>query len=235
MLLKTSTKATKDTGSGGAAAKMEFAASLQLMLSGAFDVTVDKVASFKVELQLTETEACLEGYDRVGKLQATLEDYASLTASDHETVQITSLSVDMNRYKCPARRSVRKLLAGFSPAVTTEQMMIVFTDNSEAIFNQEAFSELACVNAIETNPGTVVKTDPTFKAPPSTCSGGSSEDGGSGMNAALIGGIAGGAAGALLLGAGLVLYMRSKQEVVQAVAVQSVDVSTLKAQLAEEV
>eukprot|EP00961_Rhodomonas_salina_P165555 2230441-Rhodomonas_salina.1 len=55
-------------------------------------------------------------------------------------------------------------------------------------------------------------------------------------NTALIAGVCGGVGGAVLVGAGVMLWVRSKEEeAVMAPAVQSIDVSQLKAQLQEEV
>jgi len=241
MLLQTSADPTANTGSGASAAEVSFSVTPQSMLAGAFNVPVDKVASFKVELQLTKAEACMSAKERQEAMTRTVEDFLSTTASTYHSAQVLSVTVDMGSETCgAARRTIRGLKSDFSSATAEVQMLIVFVDGKDAVFNQAAFSRMPGVVAVEPVAGNRVKIDNTFTTQNSKPIGpGSAEGsggGGGGSDMGLIIGAVCGAVGAIALVVGAVMYMKRSREMhVEAVTVQAINTADLKAQLADEV
>jgi len=237
MLLQADADPTADSGSGTGGAKLEVAVTPKSMLASSFEVPEEKVAAFSVELQLTPAEACLSMVELQSALRLTLEDYLSSTASTFRTAQITRLTVDRGDEDCVTRRSLRKLLSGFSSATATVQLLVVFVEDAEAVFNQKAFADMAGVNSISADPNNAVTVDDNFKC--SDCSpigAGSASSSSSSDDTALIAGVCGGVGGAVLLAALAFVVMRRKpEEAVMAAPVQTVNVDDLKAQLQSDV
>eukprot|EP00961_Rhodomonas_salina_P035916 483039-Rhodomonas_salina.1 len=240
---------TAASGSGAAGAKLEVAVTPRSMLASSFDVPEDKVAVFEVELQLTRTEACASTLELQSRICDTMHDYLSTTASASLTAQITRLSVDMGDEQCGARRALRSLLTEWSSATAEVQLMVVFAKGADAVFHENAFMEMAGVNFITGGannrappppmlPGCRVTIDDSFKCDdcsPSAAKS-SSSDSSDTDNTALIAGVCGEVGGAVLVGAGVMLWLRSKnEEAVMAAPGQSIDVNELKAQLQVEV
>jgi len=238
MLLQTSNDALADKDAGMNAASMEFEVTPTSMMAKALDVPVDRVALFDVELQLTPDQACMEPAALQRELRLSLEDMLTDTATLWLTVQVVSLSVDRRDEQCGgARRNIRKLLAGFSSATATVQMMVVFDKGTTAQFNMAEFATKPGVNSIAPDARNSPKLEITDKVTGETgrASTDDSDHSSSSINVALIGGIAGGVVGALVLGVGAFLFMRKRSESAAPMAtVHSINVSDLKSQLADD-
>eukprot|EP00961_Rhodomonas_salina_P180725 2439232-Rhodomonas_salina.1 len=235
MLLATDVDPTKDTGSGAGAAQLSFPVSRTSIMAQAFDVPAEKAVVFNVEMQLTTDEACMSDDKFVEAARSTFEDYVDTAASAFHSVQVLGFTRNLNGVAC--RRALRKMLAEFSDATAEVQMMIVYKDEAEAVFNDAAFAGMAGINSVTADPSTAanVKVDPTYtnSVPNSSTTPSSSES--SSNNTAMIAGIAGGIGGAVLLLAGALLLMRSRRsEEPMATAVQTIDVRDLKAQLSDD-
>eukprot|EP00961_Rhodomonas_salina_P259723 3509778-Rhodomonas_salina.1 len=90
---------------------------------------------------------------------------------------------------------------------------MVFVKGAEATFNEEAITEMAGVNAITAAANNKVTIYDNFKC--DDCSPGAAKDSSSSASAsdktALIAGVCGGVGGAVLVGAGAMLWMRSRK------------------------
>mmetsp|Transcript_15587 Transcript_15587/g.37140 ORF Transcript_15587/g.37140 Transcript_15587/m.37140 type:complete len:510 (+) Transcript_15587:2-1531(+) len=239
MLLQTATDTLENNDGGMNAAAVEFAVSPKSMLANAFTVPQDRVQAFEVELQLTAEEACMEPHELQASLRTALVGYLENTATTFHTVQVLSLDVDRGDEQCGARRNVRKLLASYSSASATIQMLIVFHEGTTSKFDLEKFNSEERVKAVRADPNNSPKLEiGALDCETEDCGEveAASDDKSSSSNTALIAGIAGGVGGGVLaLGAGLFLWSR-KSSVPHAVpAVQSIDVQSLKAQLTDDV
>eukprot|EP00961_Rhodomonas_salina_P094356 1269619-Rhodomonas_salina.2 len=212
------------------------------MMANAFDVPEDRVAMFSVELQLTPAEACLPKAQLADALRTTLVDYLSEAASSFHTVQLMAMEVDMGDEQCAsARRTLRKLLAGYSSASAAVKMLIVFKEGTVSAFNQAEFASMPGVASVEpdarNSPKIAIVTELAceeagdcgmHRDPPSEKK--------SATNTAMIAGVAGGVSGGLLLAGGALLYLRSKRGLVTETAqpVQTISIEDLKSQLASD-
>jgi len=220
-------------GPGGA--KMEFSVSPKSLLTSAFNVPIDRVAKYNVELQITNAEACMSPADRQAALRTVLETYLEKTASPIHTVQVTAMTLNLGDEVCSnGRRNLRKLLNSrvMSSASVVVDMLVVFKEGTTSKFNVEAFQNMEGVIGevtADASNSPKIDEDAGFVATPAPSEAGG---GGGGMDAALIGGIAGGVGGAVLLAGGAVLMMRStKKDVDVGQPVQALNVHDLKAQL----
>lgn len=241
MLLQTTSDPLAEQDAGMNSAKVEFEVTPVSMMASAFDVPVDRVAMFDVELQLTAAQACMAPAELQNALRMTLVDYLEESASSFLTAQVTSLEVDLGDEQCAgnARRNVRKLLAGYSSATAAIKMLIVFQEGSASTFNQEKFAAMEGVNSVvadaRNSPKIAISNE--LDCTGSKCGevdSRSDSSSSSGVSTALIAGIAGGVAGVLVLGLGAWLLMR-KREPETVAAVQTINVSDLKSQLADDV
>jgi len=243
MLLQTArsgSEALEEQSAGMNAASLAFDVTPKSMLASSFDVPVDRVATFAVEMQLTEAEACMSAVDLQASLRATFEDYLTKSASGFHTVQVTKMEVDMGGHQCASnRRSLRKLLAGFSAASAVVEMLVVFKEGSASTFNDKLFAEQAgitSVRAVDVSPKVSINADYKCETNcgPSSGQGQNSDSDLSSSNTAMIAGIAGGVGGALVVGGAVAMLMRKKDDE-PIPAVQTINVNDLKAQLADEV
>eukprot|EP00961_Rhodomonas_salina_P045555 611725-Rhodomonas_salina.1 len=83
-------------------------------MASAYDVPIDRVATFDVEMQLTQQEACLPEAQLQNAILSTLDDYLTGDViSKLETVTITKMSINKAGVSC-GRRSLRGLKAAGS-------------------------------------------------------------------------------------------------------------------------
>eukprot|EP00961_Rhodomonas_salina_P013457 180444-Rhodomonas_salina.1 len=89
---------------GGALA---FETTTTTMMAKAFDVPVDRVATFSARLALTNAEACSDDMRGLQiSLRAQLEDNVQGYISEYETLQVTRLAIDKAGLEC-RRRTAR--------------------------------------------------------------------------------------------------------------------------------
>eukprot|EP00961_Rhodomonas_salina_P207966 2806505-Rhodomonas_salina.1 len=79
----------------------------------------------------------MEPHELQASLRTALVGYLETTATTFHTVQVLSLDVDRGDEQCGARRNVRKLLASYSSASATVQMLIVFHEGTISKFDLE--------------------------------------------------------------------------------------------------
>eukprot|EP00961_Rhodomonas_salina_P073230 983896-Rhodomonas_salina.1 len=215
-----------DNGAGMNAASMDFQQTPQSMMASAFDVPVDKVGLFKLEMQLTKAQACMPASQLQDSLRVGLKDMLDDTASTYKTVQVISLSVDKGDEVCPGtRRSIRKLL-GLSSATATINMLVVFKEGANANFDMVEFAKKQGVNSVQPAESNAKITYETMDCTGDNCGEEDSSDKSesSSSNTGLIAGVAGGVVGALLVAIGAVFWMRSRrQETTTVAAVQSIN------------
>merc|ERR1711906_34918 len=229
MLLSSVDDALKDGQSGLGGASLEFKTSPTTMLATAFDVPVDRVATYTVDMKLTQSEACMEEPQLADSLRGTLKDMVEGAASAHETVQILTMKVNKAGISC--RRSLRGLKTEFSGATVEVTMAVVFSKGEASEFSiskLEANAGINSVTKLDVSPR-IQDADENFVAPKEN------DESSGGTNVALIGGIAGGA-GALVLLVGGFIFMKIRSDTAQPVtAVPTINVEDLKSQLAGEI
>eukprot|EP00286_Rhodomonas_abbreviata_P011166 CAMPEP_0181331448 /NCGR_PEP_ID=MMETSP1101-20121128/24503_1 /TAXON_ID=46948 /ORGANISM="Rhodomonas abbreviata, Strain Caron Lab Isolate" /LENGTH=1819 /DNA_ID=CAMNT_0023440901 /DNA_START=147 /DNA_END=5606 /DNA_ORIENTATION=+ len=139
-----------NTGTGLQSANLVFNSGPSTLLAKMFNVDEESVASWLVEIQLTETEACMPAADLREHMRETCAKYLAETASEIETVQVGSVSVDAAGVTCD-RRAGRKLKASsyFSQATAVVEMMVVFHRGQQASFDMAHFSKMPGVNSIK--------------------------------------------------------------------------------------
>merc|ERR1711966_396494 len=187
MLLSSAEDALKDGQSGLGGASLEFKTSPTTMLATAFDVPVDRVATYTVDMKLTQSEACMEEPQLADSLRGTLKDMVEGAASAHETVQILTMKVNKAGISC--RRSLRGLKTEFSGATVEVTMAVVFSKGEASEFSiskLEANAGINSVTKLDVSPR-IQDADENFVAPKEI------DESSGGTNVALIGGIAGGA------------------------------------------
>eukprot|EP00961_Rhodomonas_salina_P152384 2051178-Rhodomonas_salina.1 len=121
-------------------------------MAQAFDVPVEKAVLFNVEMQLTQAEACRSDEEFVSGARATFVDYLDSSASSFHSVQVLGFTRALNGVEC--RRALRKLLADYSAATASVQMMIVYKDEGEAVLNDAAFAGMAGIISVAADPST---------------------------------------------------------------------------------
>merc|ERR1711906_19338 len=229
MLLSSAEDALKDGQSGLGGTTIEFKTSPTTMLATAFDVPVDRVATYTVDMQLTQSEACMEEPQLADSVRGTLKDMIEGAASAHETVQILTMKVNKAGISC--RRSLRGLKTEFSAATVEVTMAVVFSKGEASEFSiskLEANAGINSVTKLDVSPR-IQDADENFVAPKEN------DESSGGTNVALIGGIAGGA-GALVLLVGGLIFMKIRSDTAQPVtAVPTINVEDLKSQLAGEI
>merc|ERR1711966_316704 len=208
MLLSSAEDALKDGQSGLGGASLEFKTSPTTMLATAFDVPVDRVATYTVDMKLTQSEACMEEPQLADSLRGTLKDMVEGAASAHETVQILTMKVNKAGISC--RRSLRGLKTEFSGATVEVTMAVVFSKGEASEFSiskLEANAGINSVTKLAVSPR-IQDADENFVAPKEN------DESSGGTNVALIGGIAGGA-GALVLLVGGLIFMKIRSDTAQ--------------------
>eukprot|EP00961_Rhodomonas_salina_P024800 334032-Rhodomonas_salina.1 len=207
-------------------------------MAQAFDVPVEKAVRFNVEMQLTEQEACMSDAAFVAHARVTFVDFLDTSASSFHSVQVLGFTRALHDHACRRALRLRKLL-GFSAATAAVQMLIVFKDEGEAVFNDVAFAAMAGITAVAADPSSAshVKLDATYKNDVPNSQADAEGSASSSIDSALVGAIAGGAGGALVAVAGVLFWWRArgiKEENEISAAVTSINVNDLKAQLSEE-
>merc|ERR1711966_557625 len=229
MLLSSVDDALKDGQSGLGGASLTFKTTPETMLATAFDVPVDRVATYTVDMKLTQSEACMEEPQLADSVRGTLKDMVEGAASAHETVQILTMKVNKAGISC--RRSLRGLKTEFSAATVEVTMAVVFSKGEASEFSiskLEASAGINSVTKLDVSPR-IQDADENFVAPKEI------DESSGGSNVALIGGIAGGA-GALVLLVGGFIFMKIRSDTAQPVtAVPTINVEDLKSQLAGEI
>merc|ERR1711966_622916 len=229
MLLSSVDDALKDGQSGLGGASLTFKTTPETMLATAFDVPVDRVATYTVDMKLTQSEACMEEPQLADSVRGTLKDMVDGAASAHETVQILTMKVNKAGISC--RRSLRGLKTEFSAATVEVTMAVVFSKGEASAFSiskLEANAGINSVTKLDVSPR-IQDADENFVAPKEI------DESSGGTNVALIGGIAGGA-GALVLLVGGFIFMKIRSDTAQPVtAVPTINVEDLKSQLAGEI
>eukprot|EP00961_Rhodomonas_salina_P215165 2906050-Rhodomonas_salina.1 len=228
------TDPTKDTGSGAGGAQLSFPVARTSIMAQAFDVLADKAVVFKVEMELTQAEACMSDAEFVEATRLTFADYVETAASGMHSVQVLGLTRNLNGVSC------RRALRGLSAATAKVKMMIVYKDEGQPMFNDAAFAAMPGIISVSPHPSTAanVKLDSTYtnSVPSSSASsedGSSSSSSSSSSNSVLIAGIAGGVGGAALLaGALMLISKRFKPEAIP--IVQTINIADMKSQLAED-
>eukprot|EP00961_Rhodomonas_salina_P041273 555554-Rhodomonas_salina.1 len=87
MLLQADSDGLKDAQASAAGEKLSFAVTPTSMMATAFGVPADRVATFAVQLQLTEAEACMESAPLQDALRETLDDLVQQGISPYHTLQ----------------------------------------------------------------------------------------------------------------------------------------------------
>merc|ERR1711906_20212 len=255
MLLSSVDDALKDGQSGLGGASLTFKTTPETMLATAFDVPVDRVATYTVDMKLTQSEACMEEPQLADSLRGTLKNMVEGAASAHETVQILTMKVNKAGISC--RRSLRGLKTEFSGATVEVTMAVVFSKGEASEFSiskLEANAGINSVTKLDVSPR-IQDADENFVAPKEN------DESSGGTNVALIGGIAGGAGALVLLVGGLIfmkirsdtaqtasIFMKIRSDTAQPVtvptinadmckvaAVPTINVEDLKSQLAREI
>jgi len=219
---------------GGALA---FETTTTTMMAKAFDVPVDRVATFSARLALTNAEACSDDMRGLQiSLRAQLEDNVQGYISEYETLQVTRLAIDKAGLECRRRtaRAVggRGLLAAHSGASAQVTMLVVFSKGTASMINMQQIAlkpGMMELTPLELSPKiSVVDGDQIVNTPEPDSD--STND-----NTAIIAGVCGGAGGLALVAGAALLWSRSRREEVSAVAVSDeIDLSGLKAALADE-
>eukprot|EP00961_Rhodomonas_salina_P056148 754041-Rhodomonas_salina.1 len=184
----------------------------------------------------------MEPAELQGSLRTTLTALLESTASTFHTVQVLSMDVDRGEEQCAQarrRRSVRHLLADWSSASAAVRILVVFHEGAASTFDLDKFASLPGVHAVQAD----AANSPKITIGPIDCAAqdcgeaanDSDSDSSSSNNVPLIAGIAGGVGGALVLGGAAALWMRGKREPAAPVAVQTINVDDLKAQLSQDV
>jgi len=230
MLLSSVDDALKDGQSGLGGASFEFKTSPTQMLATAFNVPAARVATYTVNMQMSNNQECLEDNELAEEIRATLADMASDAASPHQTVQILTMKVNKDPSVSCRRRNVG--VGGWSASTAEVTMAVVFEKGGQSTFSipkMEANAGINSVKKLDVSPQINDDADGTYVPPKDDESSG-------GMNVALIGGIAGGACALVMLLVGGVIFMKSRSDTAQPVtAVQTINVEDLKSQLAGEV
>eukprot|EP00961_Rhodomonas_salina_P167681 2260142-Rhodomonas_salina.4 len=155
MLLQTSpssSEALRENEAGVSGAAVAYEVTPVSLMARALEVPEDKVALFNLEVRLTSAEACLGLAALQDSLRLALLDMLADTASAFLTLQITSLEVDRGEEACGGRRSLRKLLGGFSSAAARVQMLVVFAAGAAARFDLAALAQHPAVTHVQPDP-----------------------------------------------------------------------------------
>lgn len=242
------TTAVDDGGSSMSSQQMNFDVSPRTLLASAYGLPVDRVATFEVEVALTDQEACKDVTDLKEILAGDLVNAVGDVATEHETVQIVSFSVQRRGFDCKSLR--RRLLDTSSAgAYAIVETAVVFSAGTSAKIDLAAFSEMERFTRVKSMEGTVekVETDAVVgddfeAAGTKDKSNPKAEDkdqssGGGGSNTAVIAGVAGGIAGLLVIALGGFMFYKSRSTGSEqmAIPVESVTIENLKAQLQNDV
>lgn len=147
MLLQTGDSATANTGSGVSNAIAEFDVTPASMMASAYNIPEELVATFNVQLQLTQQEACMSDSMLRRAVRDTLDEYSSTTTSATETVQVQALQIDRAGVQC-GRRSLARKLHSYTAATATVEMMLVFSAGKRAEINMDKFATQSGINFI---------------------------------------------------------------------------------------
>jgi hypothetical protein len=228
---------TSGQSSNVGGSKFEFAVTPKKMLAAAYGVPQDRVASFKVTLQLTDEEACQDMEKLGDSARATLDDYLSQAASPHFPVQVSNIVVDPGSVKC-TRRSLRSLL-DFSDASAVIDMIVIFkegTVSTISVIKLATMAGIKSVKPLDVSPKVSTPVDYTPPADntktvnPSDNTNAKDDSDKTGM---IVGIVVGGVAFIAIVVGLIVLKSRKIEKPV--VAVQSINVADLKAQLGPDV
>jgi len=237
MLLQSSSDALKEGQNGVGGSQFSFQSTPRSMMASAYDVPIDRVATFDVEMQLTQQEACLPEAQLQKAILSTLDDYLTGDViSKLETVTITKMSINKAGVSC-GRRSLRGLKAAgsYSDATAVVTVLVVFEKGTTSQVNLERLGAMPGINSfVAAEVSDKVDTSLTADARVTTPND-DDEDGGSSSNIGLIAGIAGGVGAVVVLAVGAFVFMRSKKQAEPVMAVQTINVEDLKSQLAGEV
>jgi hypothetical protein len=229
MLLSSVDDNLKDAQSGLGGAAVEFQTSPAQMLASAYEVPQDKVATFKVVMQLTEQEVCMADSQLAATVRENLADMVKDVASGHKTVQVLTMKVNKAGFEC--RRNLRGLKATFTDATVEVTMAVVFNEGSTAQFSKkklEGKNGIVSVDTEDVSPK-VTMVDDTNWTP-------EVEKKSSSTNIGLIVGIVVGVLAAIaLLAVGAFFFMKRSSEPQVVEAVQTINVEDLKSQLATEI
>jgi hypothetical protein len=241
MLLQTATDTTPRSGTTGATGQsFEYEVTSKSLFAAAYDVPAARVATWTVEMKLTQQQACMDKNVLADSLREQLEDYLTDQTTQYHTLQITTMKLSGVDGVACRRRSIRSLLA-LTGATAEVTMMIVFKEGSKSLFkadklrSNEAISSVEALDISNDVDGEFPAAQ-DFPDPKNVNTNNDEKDGGgSGSNVALIAGICGGVGAVAVLAAGLVMYMRTKSTAEPVTAVQTINVEDLKSQLSEEV
>eukprot|EP00961_Rhodomonas_salina_P243559 3291516-Rhodomonas_salina.1 len=137
-------------------------------MARAYDVPIDRVATFDVEMQLTQQEACLPEAQLQTAILSTLDDYLTGDViSKLETVTITKMSIDKAGVSCDATAGVScDATAGVScDATAIVTVLVVFDKGTTAQVNLERLSAMPGINSfVAAEVSARVDTSPTSDA-----------------------------------------------------------------------
>jgi len=224
---------------GTTAMSLSFDVNPLSLMANALGVAEDRVGLFDVELELTKAEACMDIESLSSALVVTFKDYLTTTSSLTDAVEVVSISRDMGNEKCGGRRALK----AFSSASASVQILVAFTEGTEATFNPTSFAELPGIESVtpasdmssielsEDFGTTAAEKEAQLKeleaAPKKPASSG-------GNNMVIIAAAAAGVGAILLGGVAFLLYRRSKNAEAQVVSTVAISISDLKVQLGQE-
>jgi len=215
-----------DPSSGAASAAMSAevafsAPSRTALVAAAFNAGQGQVASFRVGVRLSESEACMPSEDLQEVLAQTLSEYVSQSASETESVQIAAIDLNTGGVQCPERREPRQLRARSDPSATVV-MLVVFSTlapGAPPTFDLDSFSSKPRIASVDpillpstiraTRNGQVVEPVkfPATQDP-------DADTGSGGVSAVVLGAAVGGAVLLALIVAGIVWTMKRRRSVV---------------------
>eukprot|EP00286_Rhodomonas_abbreviata_P022602 CAMPEP_0181306086 /NCGR_PEP_ID=MMETSP1101-20121128/10098_1 /TAXON_ID=46948 /ORGANISM="Rhodomonas abbreviata, Strain Caron Lab Isolate" /LENGTH=816 /DNA_ID=CAMNT_0023412091 /DNA_START=213 /DNA_END=2663 /DNA_ORIENTATION=- len=112
---------------------IEFNVSPQKMMASAFRVPAASVGTFSLGLKLSPDEVCMSPEELRQHLRLKIADYVSEVASEHKTVQVTSVTVEKGGADC--RRRLSRAVLATAESTADVQIMVVFAGDDEPTIN----------------------------------------------------------------------------------------------------
>jgi len=226
-----------DSGSSVSSTSVEFSTSPSSMLASAFSVPESMVLTLRVQLSLSEEQACEGPQELHTHLRSTLDEYMQRSASAFETVELLSVVVDHEGLACHRRRRnrpapPRRVLP--SPSATAEVLVVFAASDASPYVDLELLATMPDVDsvfpiAVSDAVGT---TTPQHHGTDRAQQSGTDASSDSTSNLTLIAAIGGGVGSAFLLAVGMFVMSRRTQQVERVDALRAVQICDLKGELA---